>query len=238
MLEAIRTLIVAIALSLTATASLAEHPSPNATDGGTTKLIALTYDDGPTEVTPRLLDVLKSHNAKATFFPTGANVQSAPAVVRRIAVEGHAIGNHTVSHSRLTSLSLEAVRREVEDANALLARLTGQQPVVFRPPYAAMNDAVTDILRTNGLSVILWSIYPERLAFSASTIRNRVVDHARDGDIVFLHDTSAQTVDATEAILNDLSAKGFEFVTVPELIRRRGKLVPGRTYETGRGGEP
>ncbi|UHD45818.1 polysaccharide deacetylase family protein [Aureimonas altamirensis] len=238
MFEAVRTLIAGVVLSLAATACSADQPASNTTDRGTTKLIALTYDDGPTEVTPRLLDVLKAHNAKATFFPNGANVQSAAAVVRRIAVEGHAVGNHTISHSRLTSLSLEAVRREVEDANALLAQLTGQRPVVFRPPYAAMNDAVTDVVRTNGLSVILWSIYPERLAFSASTIRNRVVDHARDGDIVFLHDTSAQTVDATEAILSDLSAKGFEFVTVPELIRRRGKLVPGHTYETGRGGKP
>ncbi|MEO9337117.1 polysaccharide deacetylase family protein [Mesorhizobium sp. SB112] len=233
MFEAVRTFTLGVVLSLAATACSAEQQTSNATERSATKLIALTYDDGPTEFTPQLLDILKAHKARATFFPTGSSVQSAPAIMRRIALEGHAVGNHAISHSRLTSLSVEAARAEIEEANAVLTRLTGQRPIVFRPPYAAMNDAVTSIVRENGLSVILWSIYPERLAFSAATVRSRVVDHARDGDIVFLHDTSAQTIDATEAIVKDLSARGFEFVTVPELIRQRGNLVPGVTYESG-----
>ncbi|MGV2068436.1 polysaccharide deacetylase family protein [Agrobacterium sp. 22-226-1] len=213
----------------------AEQPVPTSGSVGTVELIALTYDDGPTEVTSRILDVLKTRNAKATFFPVMGNVRNDPAVMRRMASEGHAIGNHTISHARLTEMSPDAARAEIEDANELLTEVTGQKPTVFRPPYAALNDHVRDILRSNGMAIIMWSIYPERLAFSATTLRDRVVEDARDGDIVFLHDTSPRAVEATQGIVDELSAKGFEFVTVPELIRRRGKFSPGSIYETGCG---
>jgi peptidoglycan/xylan/chitin deacetylase (PgdA/CDA1 family) len=210
---------------------------PVSTSGrvGAVKLTALTYDDGPTAATSRILDVLKKRNAKATFFPIAGNVREDPAVMRRMASEGHAIGNHTMSHLRLTEMSPDAARAEIEGANDLLTEETGQKPTVFRPPYAALNDSVRDILRSNGLAIIMWSIYPERLAFNATMVRDRVVEGARDGDIVFLHDTSSQAVEATEGIVDELSSKGFEFVTIPELIRRRGTFSPGSTYETGCG---
>ncbi|WP_440412270.1 polysaccharide deacetylase family protein [Neorhizobium petrolearium] len=213
----------------------ADQPVLTSGGVGKVKLIALTYDDGPTAVTSRILDVLKTRNAKATFFPIAGNVRNDRAVMRRMASEGHAIGNHTISHARLTDMSPDAARAEIEEANALLTEVTGQRPTVFRPPYAALNDRVRNLLRSNGLAIIMWSIYPERLAFSATTLRDRVVEDARDGDIVFLHDTSPRAVEATQGIVDELSAKGFEFVTVPELIRRRGKFSPGSIYETGCG---
>ncbi|MGO7169546.1 polysaccharide deacetylase family protein [Rhizobium leguminosarum] len=215
------------------TAWSAEQPLSTSGSVRTVKLIALTYDDGPTAVTSRILDVLKTRNAKATFFPIGSKVHEAAAMMRRMASEGHAIGNHTINHLRLTEMSPDVARAEIEEANALLTEVTGQRPTVFRPPYAALNDSVRDILRSNGLAIIMWSIYPERLAFSATTVRDRVVENARDGDIVFLHDTSSQAVEATQGIADELSGKGFEFVTVPELIRRRGTFSLGSTYETG-----
>ncbi|MBY5377332.1 polysaccharide deacetylase family protein [Rhizobium leguminosarum] len=215
------------------TAWSAEQPLSTSGSVRTVKLIALTYDDGPTAVTSRILDVLKTRNAKATFFPIGSKVHEAAAMMRRMASESHAIGNHTINHLRLTEMSPDVARAEIEEANALLTEVTGQRPTVFRPPYAALNDSVRDILRSNGLAIIMWSIYPERLAFSATTVRDRVVENARDGDIVFLHDTSSQAVEATQGIVDELSAKGFEFVTVPELIRRRATFSLGSTYETG-----
>jgi peptidoglycan/xylan/chitin deacetylase (PgdA/CDA1 family) len=213
----------------------AEQPVSTSGGVGTVKLIALTYDDGPTAVTSRILDILKTRNAKATFFPIAGNVREDAAVMRRMASEGHAIGNHTISHARLTEMSPDAARAEIEEANALLTEVTGDRPTLFRPPYAALNDSVREMLRSSGLAIIMWSIYPERLAFNAATMRDRVVEGARDGDIVFLHDTSPRAVEATQGIVDELSAKGFEFVTVPELIRRRGTFSAGSIYETGCG---
>lgn len=235
MLRNIVVLAVGIAVAVCTMAWSAEEPASISADVGTVKLIALTYDDGPTAATSRILDVLKARNAKATFFPIAGNAREDTAVMRRMASEGHAIGNHTISHLRLTEMSPGAARAEIEEANVLLTEVTGQRPTVFRPPYAALNDNVRDMLRRNDLAIIMWSIYPERLAFIATTVRDRVVEGARDGDIVFLHDTSPQAVEATHGIVDELSAKGFEFVTVPELIRRRGTFSPGSTYETGCG---
>lgn len=109
-------------------------------------------------------------------------------------------------------------------ANAWVRDVTGQTPVVFGPPYAAFDQKVVDIARATGLAIVLWSIYPERLgSFSSSAaVGGRVIATVRDGDIVFLHDTSMRSIDVTRSIIQDLSAKGFGFLTVPELIRRRG----------------
>ncbi|SCY84820.1 polysaccharide deacetylase family protein [Rhizobium sp. NFACC06-2] len=202
----------------------AEQPVPASKGSGAVKFLALTSDDGPTEVTSRILDVLKTRCAKATFFPIAGNVRNDPAVMRRMAFEGHAVGNHTISHARLTEMSPDAARAEIEDAKELLTEVTGLKPTVFRRPYAALNDHVRDILRSNSMTIIMWSINPERFASSASAVRGRVVEAARDGDIVFLHDVSPRAAEATQEIVDELSAKGFEFVTVPELIRRRGKF--------------
>jgi peptidoglycan/xylan/chitin deacetylase (PgdA/CDA1 family) len=95
---------------------------------------------------------------------------------------------------------------------------------------------VIEIARINGLAIVLWSIYPETPGGpqDATAIADRVVSTARDGDIVFLHDTSMRAVEATQAIIKKLSAEGFEFVSVPEIIRRRLQLVAGRTYRQAR----
>ena len=234
-----RLLATGILFSLS-TACSAQPNDRGAVDARSVKLLALTFDDGPTaQVTPALLDVLKRHNAKATFFPIGENVRAAPALMRRIAAEGHSIGNHTLSHARLTGMSDKAARAEVKGANALVKSITRQTPVVFRPPYAALDSKVAEIARADELAIILWTIYPETLGGipASSVISDRVVSSARDGDIVFMHDTSMRSVEATEAIIQQLSAKGFKFVTVPELIRHRGQFAAGQTYKTGRGAD-
>ena len=237
-MNTLRLLVTGVTIALCASSCSAEQVDRGGVDARSPKLIALTFDDGPTQVTPALLDILKRHNAKVTFFPMGENVRAEPALTRRIAAEGHSIGNHTLSHARLTGMSDAAARSEIENANALVREVTGQTPTVFRPPYAASDDRVIEIARANGLAIVLWNIYPETLGavVGSAGISDRVASKARDGDIVFLHDTSMRSVEATQTIVRDLSAKGFEFVTVPELIRRRGPFTAGQTYKTGHGG--
>jgi peptidoglycan/xylan/chitin deacetylase (PgdA/CDA1 family) len=207
----LRLLITAIVIGLFASACSAEQVDHADVDTRSAKLIALTFDDGPTQVTPALLDILKRHSAKATFFPMGANIQADPALTRRISAEGHAIGNHTLSHARLTGMSEAEARTEIESANALVREITGQTPEVFRPLYAALDDKVVEIARANGLAIVLWNVYPETLGavFGSSAISDRVVSKARDGSIVFLHDTSMRSVEAAQTIVQELSANPF-----------------------------
>lgn len=206
-------------------------------NGADNKYIALTYDDGPdSEVTPKLLDVLKKYDAKATFFVLGEKIIANASTLHRMVTEGHSIGNHGLTHRRLTGLTQQAVNAEIEGVNASLQQITGKTPAVFRPPYAAIDDKVIQTSRANGLAIVLWSIYPESSHFSgASAISEHIISKAHDGDIVFMHDTSSRTIEATERVIKKLSAEGFIFVTVPELIQKNGHLVAGQTYRTGEG---
>jgi peptidoglycan-N-acetylglucosamine deacetylase len=208
---------------------------PNRIDGADRKFIALTFDDGPhDQATPALLDVLKKHNAKATFFVLGSRIVATAPILRRMVAEGHSIGNHTLTHAQLTNLEFDDARAEIENVTPLLRRITGTVPKVFRPPYGAVNDNVVTTARANGLAIILWSVNPNDSSYfsKATVISDRIVSSARDGDIVFMHDTSQRSVEAVEMTIRSLSEKGFVFVTVQELIELQGKLVAGKIYES------
>ena len=201
------------------------------------KYIALTFDDGPdAQATPRLLDVLKEHHAKATFFVMGTRIADNAPILRRMLAEGHTIGNHALSHGRLTTMAADSARSEIEGANKLLQQATGKAPAVFRPPYGVVDEKVVNILRANNLANVLWSIYPDDSSFmaTATSISERIIGQARDGDIVFLHDTAMRSVDATALVIQNLTQKGFVFVTTEELLARQGKIVAGETYPTRR----
>lgn len=234
-------LMVGVLIMFLGAVAMAEESKDSIERGRSSKSIALTYDDGPSEqVTPALLDVLSTYRAHATFFPLGSKIQANSALIKRMAAQGHAIGNHTLSHERLTGLSVKSVQEEIEGVNAQIREITGQAPTLFRPPYGAVNEPVITIARANGLAIVLWSLYPEKFGDSlrgADAIGERVIPAARDCDIVFMHDTAMQSVNASEMIVWGLSAKGFEFVTVAELIHRCGRFTPGETYRTGRGAE-
>lgn len=205
------------------------------------KYIALTYDDGPnSEVTTRLLDVLKINGARATFFVEGSLIGSHQAIIRRMDTEGHELGNHTLSHARLTKLDGDEMRAEIEGASAALRALTGKAPMMLRPPRAAFDMEVRRVARDNGLAIALFDNYPNdsRPWKSAETISDSIVSEARDGGIVFLHDTSMRSVDATELVIRDLSERGYRFVTLSELIAKKGAVVPGAVYRNGYAAEP
>jgi peptidoglycan-N-acetylglucosamine deacetylase len=183
--------------------------------------IAMTFDDGPSpETTPRLLDLLKQRNIKATFFLIGQNAQHNPDLVRRILAEGHEIGNHSWTHPQLSKLSDERVSEEITKTQDTIKNETGFAPTLLRPPYGAITKRQREwIEQKYGLNIILWSVDPfDWKRPGGSVIEQRIVSGAQPGAIILSHDIHKQTVDAMPATLQALANKGFKFVTVSQLL--------------------
>ncbi len=188
--------------------------------------IALTFDDGPHPTnTPRLLDILKQRNVKATFYVVGTNVKRYPQIMRRIVAEGHEVANHTVTHGYLTKMSDAAVRKELADARDAIIAVTGVTPKTMRPPYGAISSAQKAWIRREfGYPSILWSVDPmDWKRPGSSVVTQRLVSGARPGGILLVHDIHAPTIDAIPSTVDQLLAKGFQFVTVTELLGAEGQ---------------
>ena len=183
--------------------------------------IAMTYDDGPhPKNTPRLLDMLRKRNIKATFYVTGRNVNLYPQLTRRIVAEGHEIGNHTWTHRKLTVLSKAEVRKEMNTTRDAIIAACGVKPRTMRPPYGALRqDQRAWIYKEYGYPTILWSVDPEDWKRPGiSVVTSRIVNNTRNGGIVLAHDLHKSTVDAMPGTLDGLLRKGFKFVTVSQLL--------------------
>ena len=190
--------------------------------------VALTFDDGPDpEVTPKILDMLKGHKAKATFFVIGQHVEKYPELAQRIVAEGHEIGNHTHTHPRLFNLKLtRGMQTEIERATATIQHVTGVKPVLFRPPIGLKNPHLAIVSRRLGLRVVMWSLHARDTLFrDPRRISQRVLKRIRPGDIVDLHDghdlpgqRRRYTARAVASILARLEWKGIKCVTVSELL--------------------
>lgn len=188
--------------------------------------LALTFDDGPHPTnTPRLLDILKERNVKATFYVVGTNARSYPTILRRMIADGHEIANHTVTHGNLTKMSESGVRKEITDARDAIIAATGVAPRTFRPPYGAITSAQKAWIRKEfGYPSILWSVDPmDWKRPGSSVVAQRLVSAARPGGILLVHDIHAPTIDAIPTAVDQLLAKGFQFVTVTELIAMEGQ---------------
>lgn len=179
--------------------------------------IALTFDDGPNpKSTPVLLDGLSARNVKASFFVIGENAACYPEIVEREAEEGHIVGNHTYHHVELTKLTEEAADDEIRKTNAVIDAITGQQTEYMRPPYGAWKKEMEEKI---GMMPVLWSVDPlDWKTDDASEIVKKVVTEARENDIILLHDCYVSSVDAALRIVDILQTKGYEFVTVDELM--------------------
>lgn len=215
------------------TPPIAERPAHN-TDAPSvvpgSKLIALTFDDGPSAATtPRLLDILQGRGVKATFFVLGTMAQGAPDILRREVAEGHEVASHTHYHNQLTQLNFGQVRAEALEMDRIFTEILGTVPPFTRPPYGDWNSTVGEAL---GQPMILWSIDPRDWADrNASLVCNRVVSVAFDGAIILVHDIHASTVDAVPCIIDNLRAQGYQFMTVSDLAATRGvPLVNGAAY--------
>ena len=185
------------------------------------KLIALTFDDGPSsEITPQVLSILDEEDVKATFFMVGKWLPGKRDLVQQMAQDGQQIANHTFDHVRLTGLTPKQIQSEVSRADQALSDITGQTDFMVRPPYGVRSQKVISAIPA---PVILWTLDP---AAGKQVPGNRmakfVVSRAKDGDIILLHDTTQKNLDAVKPIIDGLKKKGFTFVTVEELFRQKG----------------
>ncbi len=194
--------------------------------------IAMTFDDGPHPTnTPRLLDMLRARNIKATFYVIGENVKRYPALTRRIVAEGHEIGNHTWTHANLKKLSDQGIRRELDRTKAIIISTTGVQPRTMRPPYGALFQRQREmIFREYGYPTILWAVDPQDWKRPGpSVVTSRILNSTRNGSIVLAHDLHAPTITAMPATFDGLLKKGYRFVTVSQLLAQKAAAQRSRS---------
>lgn len=185
--------------------------------------IALTLDDGPSNETPRFLDLLARLQVRATFFVCGANAERHPDLLRSTAEAGHGIGNHTYSHPCLPLCSGERVKHEIARTQAVIGDITGRQPRLFRAPYGLRTPGLGRILADFDLRAVHWSVMGNDWKWKASRIADRVLRQTDPGGIICLHDGDrtqpsacrAETLRALENIVPHLVAEGYRFVALP-----------------------
>lgn len=195
--------------------------------GPNVPMVALTFDDGPHDTSPELLDILKQYNVKATFFLVGSNVVKRPELAKRMAAEGHDLANHTRTHINLTRLRPDQIRNEINNDNIVIARATGVRARLFRPPGGQYDNRVTAEAAREGLMTILWSNNTgDWQAKDPRWIANRVLSDVQPGDIILLHEDQRQTLGAMPDILRGLARHGLKAVTVTELLNASGYPLP------------
>ena len=193
--------------------------------------IALTFDDGPSDATMRVLDALEKVGAKATFFVVGERVAGHERELRRMAAGGFQIGNHTWSHELISRIPEEELRRTLGSTNEAVRNACDVLPAVMRPPGGVWSDAALAVLGEMGLPAVFWNVDPRDWeTLDAQSTIEHVLDKAGDGRIVIMHDRYEPTADAVEVIAPELVSRGFELLTVSELARARGGMQPGTRY--------
>lgn len=209
----------------------------DAVDCSVDKCIALTFDDGPTPYTDRLLQVLKDADAKATFFMIGNKVAANPAGAKRVADAGMEIGSHTWEHPNMTAIPAEDVPAQFSKANDAIKAATGQTPSLWRPAGGLTNDAVNKVAAQSGLAAILWDVIPFDWINDSNTAATRymLMTQIKPGSVVLFHDSYSSTVDLVHQFLPVLKANGYHLVTVSQLL---GPRAPGSVYGGRDNGPP
>ena len=182
--------------------------------------IAITFDDGPHEMTLSILKVLKEHGVKATFFCIGKNIEKHPEILIKIIEDGHLIGNHSFSHSRVFDFYRKnQVIEELRDTDAIIEKFTGKKPRFFRPPYGVTNPSIRRALTVTKHLVLGWNIRSlDAVIRNEKTVLNRITKRISPGGIVLLHDTSLHTVHVLEQLLVFLREKKYEVVSLEQLL--------------------
>lgn len=188
----------------------------------TEKVVALTFDDGPTEWTPEILNVLAAKKILATFYLNGADLDRHPDAGAAIARAGHEIGNHTYTHRRMMLVSAATVAEEIERTDAAIARTGYRGPVTFRPPYGKKLWALPRYLANHGRTTVTWDLEPDSAGTpTAEQIVTDTVENVRPGSIILLHvmlESRSVSRTAVPQIIDRLQSKGYQFVTVSELL--------------------
>jgi peptidoglycan/xylan/chitin deacetylase (PgdA/CDA1 family) len=201
-----------------------------ATSSARPKTVALTFDGGPSGFTPKIERILQRKHVRATFFWVGSRISGFGKVVRRVSDRGHEIANHSWFHVDLTALSAGAVRRQLARTNRRLARLTGERPTLFRPPYGEVNRRVRGVAADLGMRTVLWDADSIDWMSECREIVRRVAARVRPGSTVLLHDGGGDrrpTVCALPRIIRNLRSRGYRFQTVSEILKERSPRGSG-----------
>ncbi|VBB05000.1 polysaccharide deacetylase [Lucifera butyrica] len=186
------------------------------------KVVALTFDDGPLNTsTPKILQILREKGVKATFFVVGERVEKYPMLVRQEAAEGHEVGNHTYSHPKLRGLNRQEIDKEIEKNETLISQVA-PRPTLFRPPEGKYSKTVLEDARERGYIIVLWSIDTKDWRCPpVGDIVDSVLKNVKPGSIILLHDGKypSPTPEAVDCIIDSLKSRGYEFVTVSELLQ-------------------
>lgn len=184
------------------------------------KVIALTFDDGPTENVDQLLPLLDQYKAKATFFLIGKDIEKHPEEAEKLVEAGHQIGNHTYSHERMVLKSPSFIKEEIEKTDELIRKSGYKGEIDFRPPYGKKLIGLPYYLAKHNRETIMWTLEPETYYVNAEDKVKNVLDNIKPGSIILLHpmyDQTDGTIQVIEEILQELTKEGYAFVTVDEL---------------------
>ncbi len=186
----------------------------------TQKKIAITFDDGPSLNTFLVLDLLRKHDVKATFFCIGKNIEKHPEILEKINQEGHIIGNHSYSHSSFFDFYRKnKVLNELEITNALIQTITNKKARFFRPPYGVTNPSIRKALEVTGHKVIGWNIRSlDGIIKNERIIYNRIINRLSPGAIILMHDTTLQSVNVLEKILLFLKENNYSVIPLEQLL--------------------
>lgn len=193
------------------------------------KLVAFTFDDGPTKYSLQIADVLDAFKANSTFFLVGYNIKIHNDIVLDLYNRGFELGNHTIDHSRLTKFDCEKIEEKIEKNNKLAKNITNENIKLFRPPYGAICEEIKPCMK---YPIIFWSVDSKDWETrNVESIVYEVMSNVKDGDIILFHDLYETTVESIKVILPLLYADNFQVVSVSELFKAKDiELKNGETY--------
>ena len=184
------------------------------------KVLSISFDAAwGSAHTEKILDILDEYDVRTTFFLVGFWSEKYPELVQEIVLRGHEIGNHSATHPHMSKLSEAQIKEELKKASDLVEHITGKPTTLFRPPYGEYNDAVVRVSRDEGYECVQWNVDSLDWKFqNTDRIVRRVEKDVKDGDIILMHDIFPTSVEAALRIVDDLQKRGYEFVTVEELL--------------------
>lgn len=199
------------------------------------KLVAFTFDDGPSYNTIKIVNTLVKYDSKATFFLVGNKIEKYAKTMDVLVKNGMDIGNHTYSHKELTKLSDKEILKEIDLTNEVIYNKTGIKPMFLRPSYGAMNKRIKKL---STMPIIIWNIDTLDWKYhNSNKIKDKILKYVSDGDIILMHDTYVATLNAVEMVIPELKKQGYKIVSVSELFKYKGvkpKLGIGYGYVGGR----
>ncbi|MCE1249090.1 MAG: polysaccharide deacetylase family protein [Firmicutes bacterium] len=194
------------------------------------KVVALTFDDGPFPLyTPLLLDVLKRHGIKATFFVNGIYAERFPQIIEDIYLDGHEVGNHTYSHKHISSLSPEELDVELGKTEAALKKIAGRETKLMRPPGGQISKDSCKLVADRGYTIVMYSINPgDWWQSDPNKLYDYVFSHTHREGIILLHTGLMHTVELMPTLIDEYQKRGYRFVTISELAEMEGIILPER----------